>query len=110
MLFCRDNENERRAWVDRGVDNRLDNAGICEVCDAITTAKEIPGQEWRDVDTGLCGDCRTEILAQALANDIRSGSRPLNMMAKDRVITNDEMEEQVPSMDAVMRFLFNGDL
>ena len=108
MLFCRDNENERRVWVDRGVDNRLDNVEICEVCDAIVAAKEVPGKEWHDADSGLCGDCRTEILVQTLANDIRGDSRPFNMMVKDRVITNDEPEERMSHMDAVMRFLFNG--
>ncbi len=106
MRFYRDHENERHIWVDRGIDSRLDNAEICEVCDAISSVKDPRGDQWLEVEGALCRGCQTEIQAQALANDILGLPRPLNSSDPDLLIPSEDPCERRHTHAGVLMFLF----
>ena len=95
MLFTRDLEHERRIWVDRGTDCRLDNFEVCAVCDAVLKAQETEDSAWRELDD-LCLECRTDFQAHALAVDLFGLPRPFNGDIQGRYITNAEAAEAAP--------------
>ena len=71
MLFRRDNEHERSIWVDRDLDSRVDGGfRICEPCDGLLRAIDPTGEDWHDMESRLCPECRVEFEARALAVDL----------------------------------------
>ncbi len=94
MFFRRDNEHERRIWVDRDLDARVDNASICEPCDGLLHAIDPKGENWHEMESRLCPDCRTEFQAHALAVDLLALPRPFNGDIEGRYITNEEFAEE----------------
>jgi len=94
MLFRRDNGREQAIWVDRGIDGRVDNSGLCNPCDGLLQEMDPLGEQWHDVASGLCPDCKADLLAHALAIDLFGLPRPLNGDIEGRYITNDELDEK----------------
>ena len=94
MSFRRDNEHERRIWVDRDLDARVDNASICEPCDGLLRAIDPRGEDWHDMESRLCPECRIDFQAHALAVDLLGLPRPFNGDIENRYITNEELAEE----------------
>ncbi|MCC6694863.1 MAG: hypothetical protein IT365_04440 [Candidatus Hydrogenedentes bacterium] len=91
LLFRKNDEGDRRVWVDRGIDGRLDDFQVCRPCRDALIEDDPLGQHWHD-EKRLCLDCRTEFDARALAVDLFGLRRPFNgMLLEDRVLTNDEL-------------------
>lgn len=89
MLFRENREDERRVWVDRGIDSRLDDFTICDPCNETLRASDPEGLRWHDGEE-LCPKCLADFEARRLAVDLFGLPRPLNGMLEDRVLTNDE--------------------
>lgn len=90
LLFRRNDEGDRRVWVDRGIDGRLDDFQVCRPCHDALIEDDPLGQHWHDEEK-LCLDCRTEFAARALAVELFGLPRPFNGMLEGRVLTNDEL-------------------
>ena len=95
MLFRSNNGEENHVWVDRGIDGRVDDFRICEPCSGALLYDDPEGMRWHE-GSELCPDCRADFMAQALAADLFGLPRPFNGMLEDRVLTNDELEEEPP--------------
>ena len=94
MLFRRDNEHERSIWVDRDLDSRVDGGfRICEPCDGLLRAIDPTGEDWHDMESRLCPECRMDFQAHALAVDLFGLPRPFNGDIEGRYITNEEFAE-----------------
>ena len=106
MLFRRDLEDERRIWVDRGIDGRVDNFGeICCACDALLRARETRTNAWSSMESELCLDCRTQFAVQAALTDFFDLPRPVNLDQPDRYITNDEPDTARQPTEDLLRYL-----
>jgi len=107
MLFRRDNEHEQSIWVDRDLDARLDQAHLCKPCDELLREIDPRGENWHDMQSGLCPECRVDFQAHALAVDLFGLPRPFNGDIEGRYITNEEFaEDPRPGMpDAFDYFL-----
>ena len=106
MRFQLNKEEIQHVWMDREVDGRVDDFGICGPCTQNLLEDDFDGRHWHDASE-LCGDCRTDFMAHALASDLFAFRRPLNGMLEDRVLSNDELESepQGPVPEALDYFL-----
>ncbi len=105
MFFRRDNEHEQRIWVDRELDSRVDSASICEPCDGLLRAIDPRGEDWHDMESRLCLECRVEFQARALAVDLLGLPRPFNGDIEGRYITNEEFaEDQRPGLREALSY------
>ena len=94
MLFKRNHGLERGIWVDRSIDDRVDGFELCNPCDDLLQERDPLGEQWHDVASGLCSDCKADFLAHALAVDLFGLSRPFNGDVEGRYITNDTLDEE----------------
>ena len=109
MLFRRNNGEERGIWVDRCIDDRVDDFQVCEPCDEVLTARDPRGQRWHEAENGLCPDCKADFLARALAVDLFGLPRPFNGDVEGRYITNEVLdEEQRPGDPTAFDYFIDG--
>lgn len=93
MLFRRNEGEAQRIWVDQGIDGRVDDSPICRPCDDALREDDPRSERWHDANA-LCMDCRQNIAGRALLGELGLVSRPFNGMLEDRVITNDEFNQE----------------
>jgi hypothetical protein len=95
MLFRENFEEDRRVWVDRGIDGRVDDFQICRPCGDTLGADDPNGRRWHD-GSELCSTCRADFAAHALATDLFGLPRPFNGDIEGRYITNGELDAPPP--------------
>ena len=109
MLFKRNHGLERGIWVDRSIDDRVDGFELCNPCDGLLQEMDPLGEQWHDVASGLCPDCKADFLAHALAVDLFGLPRPFNGDVEGRYITNEVLDEdQRPGDPTAFDYFIDG--
>lgn len=93
MLFRNNEHHDRGIWVDRGIDNRVDAFQVCAPCHEELMKSDPLAEQWHEMHE-LCPDCRNDFTAHAIAVELLGLPRPFNGMLEDRVLTNDDFNEE----------------
>lgn len=96
MLFRQNKHGERDIWVDRGIDDHVDAFEICDPCHNALMKADPRGERWHEGEE-LCPKCLRDFDAHAVAVDLLGLPRPVNGMLEDRLLTNDEPWDSLPS-------------
>jgi len=86
MRFCRDKEDEKGFWADRGLDSKLDHFFPCESCGALMHEEALEETIWQEFD--LCYESDTRLEIQSAAAEVR-GERPYNLSPEIEIIQAD---------------------
>lgn len=108
MLFRQNRHDDRGIWIDRGIDGRVEEFQVCPPCNDALLSNDPRGKRWHPPEE-LCLQCKTDLQVHALLVDLFGLPRPFNTMLEDRVLTNDELEEEphAPQSGAFDYFLLD---
>ena len=98
MLFRKNQKDEQHVWVDRGIDDHVDNFNVCAPCNDALLTGDPHGERWHE-GAELCASCRAGFQAHAMMVDLFGLPRPFNGMLEDRLLINDEWEADVRHPD-----------